>query len=269
MNGQENKTKCNVQKFQLCTYIVFSAIIIVLCAVIFIYNYESVYDKNTNGGYFSASDGVIFKYIILALLALLASVILKIIWRHRLSILVFIAVSIVLPILCYQINYHSFNKDAMLYPLVKEGGALHFITIHDFDFDGVNDEYDYTGDDVRELSSTVYCSDPRGVVSSINYTIVGKGGKLNYSWCSYHSDKVTLHLHKSRVTYDHIKVTLVLTDSVDAKKIVFYLFDSQLETTIENENTVSVIVDGDVCAKWQQTSLEELITVSIRCDIIE
>ena len=92
---------------------------------------------------------------------------------------------------------------------------------------------------------------------------------MNYSWCSSHSDKVTLQLHKSRVTYDHIKVTLVLTDSVDAKKIVFYLFDSQLETTIENENTVSVIVDGDVCAKWQQTSLEELITVSIRCDIIE
>ncbi len=265
----ENKSTRNSPSFQLILILIFSAVLLVLCAFIFIYNYENVYDKNTNGGYFSPKDGVIFNHIVLALVALLTSGILKIILKHRVQILPLIILSIVLPILYYNINYHSFKKDAVLYPLVNEGGAFHFITIHDFNFDGVNDEYDYTGNDVRELSHIKYYAAQNDYVSAMNYTIVGKGGNLDASYCQYFDGKIRISLQKSRVTYNSIKITLSFKNSVAAEKVSLYLFNSKLETTLENHNTVSVVFDADICAEWQQTSLEEKILIPIRCILNE
>ncbi|MBQ3490666.1 MAG: hypothetical protein IJA86_08760 [Clostridia bacterium] len=261
----ENKDYSNRLGLNLKITLIFSVVLILLCAFIFIYNYKNVYNQNTNGGYFSGSDGVIFKYILLAFFALLASVILKIIWKSRVFILLFIVISIGLPVLCYNVNYHSFKKDAMLYPLVSEGGALHFITIHDFNFDGVNDGYDYTGNDIRELSGTVYGEDSNDFISDLNYTIVGNGGNLDYSYCQYFNGTIKISMHKSRVTYDDIKITLTLKNSSDAENVSLYLFGSELKTTRESHNAVSVVFDADVCAEWQKNSMEELIFVPIQC----
>ena len=266
MSESQNKPKqCrDNSRFQTMITLIFAAVIIVLCALLFIYNYKAAYDENTNGGFFSPHDGVVFIHVQVALMALMVSGILKWIWKSRLSWLALAALSVILPILCYQVNYHSFKKDATLYPLVSEGGALHFMTIHDFDFDGVNDAYDYTGDDVRELSSTDYCTDPYGIVESMDYTIVGKGGKLNGSWCAHGTGGISVYLHKSRVTYHSIKITLHLAESVDAEKITFYLFGSKLEATVENQHTVSVTMDTETCAKAQKNALEESFRVPIK-----
>lgn len=260
----ERKREDRDPRFQTIVTLIFAAAIMILCAFLFIYDYKAAYDENTNGGFFSPSDGVIFDHIQVALVSLLVSGILKAILKRRLSWLALAAVSVILPILCYQINYHTLKKDAMLYPLVCEGGALHFVTIHDFDFDGVNDAYDYTGDDVRELSSTDFCTDPYGIVESMDYTIVGKGGNLNGSWCVHGTRGISVYLHKSRVTYHSIRITLHLEESVDAEKVRFYLFGSELEATVEDEHTVSVVMDADTCARAQQISPEESIHVKLQ-----
>lgn len=271
MSGKENENKSKYQAigFQSKILLMFSAVLVLLCAFLFIYYYGDAYSKNTNGGYFSARDGLIFKHAILILFALLASVVLKKTLKHRLALRSLIIVSIVLPILCYNINYHTFKKDAVLYPTVNEGGVFHFITIHDFNFDGVDDGYDYTGDDVRELSHTDYGASPEDVVSAMDYTIIGKGGKLDSSHCQYVDGTIKISLYKSRVTYDHIKITLSFKDSADAQRASLYLFDSKLETTLESDTTVSVTFDAEACAKWQQASLQELIVVSINCVLDE
>lgn len=266
MSGNENERKreYNDPRFQIIVTLIFAAVIMMLCAFLFIYNYKAAYDENTNGGFFSPSDGVVFIYVQVALASFLVSGILKAIWKCRLSWLALAAVAVILPVLCYQINYHTLKKDGMLHFTVSEGGVLHFVTIHDFDFDGVNDAYDYTGDDVRELSSTDFCTDPYGIVESMDYTIVGKGGNLNGSWCVHGTQGISVYLHKSRVTYHSIKITLHLEESVDAEKVRFYLFGSMLEATVENEHSVSVVMDADACARAQQITPDESIHVKLQ-----
>ena len=250
-------------RFRMLVTLLFGAGILILCAFLFLYRYRAAYDENTNGGFFSPSDGVVFLHIGAALIALLASGILKAIWRRRLSWPMLAAVAVILPILCYQINYHSLKKDGPLHFTVAEGGVFHFITIHDFDFDGVNDAYDYTGDDLRELSSTDFCTDPYGIVESMDYTIVGKGGNLNGSWCVHGTQGISVYLHKSRVTYHSVKITLHLAEGVDAEKISASVFGSKLETTVENHRTVSVVLDADTCAIAQQSAAEESFRVLV------
>lgn len=244
--------------------LILAAVTVIVCTLLFIYHYKAAYNEDAGAGYFSPHDGVIILHIRVALVALLASVIMKLIWKRRLSMGVLAAISLVLPFLCYQINYRGFQKDAVFYPLVEEGGLLHFVTIHDFDGDGVNDEYDYTGDDVRVLLSTQNADDPYGVLSTVQYTIVGKGGKLNNSWVASGNGGISVYLHKSRVTYDHINITVTLAEGVDAEKISFYAFDKRLNITIESEHTVSFRFDADTCAQWQNNSLDEAFRVPIR-----
>jgi hypothetical protein len=263
MPNAEIKRKHGDGEVEITTSIIFSAVIIALCAFIFLYDYGSVYNKNTSGGFFSPSVGVIFKHGLLALTAILASTILKLILKRRIAISFLIAASILLPIFCYSLNYHSFKKDAAFYPLVSEGGALHFITIHDFDFDGVNDEYGYDGEDVRELSGDVYLSSAEDFVSSVTYTVVGKGGKLDSTWCTCFDGKILIHLYKSRVTYESIKITLKLKNSVDAEDVALYLFGEKLDCEIGDGKVISVAYDSYVCAEWQGASSEELITTPI------
>ncbi len=244
-----------------------SAVLTLACGFRFIYSYRSAYDTNTNGGFFSPRDGVIFNYILIALAATFLSVLLKIVWRRRLTLWILLAVSVCLPILCWQINCRTFNKDGMLYFLVEEGGPLHFVTIHDFDFDGVDDSFDYTGDDVRTLTrSTLAVSDPPGIVEIMEYTVVGKGGKLDYAGCELNSSEgtVRIRLNKSRVTYEKITITLHLTEAYAAEDLVLYRGGERLTVMVIDGHTLSVTFDADVCAEWQQQATEESFRVLIR-----
>lgn len=247
--------------------VLLSAAIAAACGFLFLYAYGSAYDRNTNGGFFSPRDGVVFNYILIALAAVLLSVLLKIVWRRRLTLRILLAVSVILPILCWQINYHTLKRDGMLYFLVEEGGPLHFVTIHDFDFDGVDDSLDYTGDDVRTLAgSTLAHSDPRGIVEFMEYTIVGKGGKLDYAGCELNSSEGTLRIrmNKSRVTYEKITVTLHLTEAYAAEDLVLYRGGERLAVMVMDGHTLSVTFDADTCAEWQQHATEETFRVLIR-----
>lgn len=250
--------------------VILSAVMIAVCGSLFIYHYRGAYDTNTNGGFFSPRDGVIFYHILVVLAAIPISVIAKLIWKRKLSLLVLLAISVCLPILCYQINYHTLKKDGMLYFLVQEGGALHFVTLHDFDRDGVNDAYDYTGDDVREISgNTLGETDPHGVIERMEYTIVGKGGKLPYAGCELHwaANEIGIRLNKSRVTYEEIRITLYLTEAVDVDRFILYQGGSRLAFTRVDEHTISMTIGADTCALWQQNALEESFRMSVRYEV--
>ena len=259
--------KENATKIRWLLPVILSAVMILSCGVLFIYQYRGAYDTNTNGGYFSPRDGVIFYHILVALAAIPVSVIAKLIWKRKLSLWVLLAISVCLPILCYQINYHTLKKDGMLHFLVQEGGVLHFVTLHDFDRDGVNDAYGYTGDDVREVAgNTLGATDPHGIIGRMEYTIVGKGGKLPYAGCEPHwtADEISIRLNRSRVTYEEIHITLYLTEAVDADSFILYQGGSRLAITRVDEHTVSVTFDADTCAAWQQNALEESFRIPIR-----
>ena len=113
MTKKENKNRYQNLGFQFKICLLFSAAIIVLCAIIFICNYDIAYDKDAGAGYFSPSDAVIFKYVMVSLAAVISSIVLKIVCKRRVAILFLLVLSIVLPILCYHFNYRHFKE----YPL--------------------------------------------------------------------------------------------------------------------------------------------------------
>ena len=258
--------KENATKIRWLLPVILSAVMIVSCGALFIYHYRGAYDTNTNGGFFSPRDGVILSHILVALAAIPLSVIAKLIWKHRLSLRVLLAISVCLPILCYQINYHTLKKDGMLYFLVEEGGALHFVTLHDFDRDGVNDAYDYTGEDIREISGgPIYNLDPQGNIQHFEYTIVGKGGKLGYAGCdiNHTANKISIRMNRSRVTYEGITITLHLKEGVPAEKVTLTQGGSPMEKTVIDEHTVSVTFDAATCAAWQEAAMNESFRIYV------
>ena len=109
----ENKNRYKNLGFQFKIFLLFSVAIIVLCAIVFICNYDIAYDKDAGAGYFSPSDAVIFKYILVSLAAVIGAIVLKIVFKRRVAILFLLVLSIVLPILCYHFNYRHFKE----YPL--------------------------------------------------------------------------------------------------------------------------------------------------------
>ena len=131
MTKKENENKNRYKKlgknlgFQFKMYLLFSVAIIVLCAIIFTCNYDIAYDKDAGAGYFSPSDAVIFKYVMVSLAAVISSIVLKIVCKRRVAILFLLVLSIVLPILCYHFNYWHF-KEYSLEPYVIEAYTVSF-----------------------------------------------------------------------------------------------------------------------------------------------
>ena len=254
--------------FRAIVTLILSAAILTGCGFLFLCNYKAAYNDDAGAGYFSPADGVVFYHVCIAAAAVLVSVILKLLWRRRLSLWLLLALSVCLPILSYQVNYHTLERDGMLYFLVEEGGALHFMTINDFNFDGVDDSLDYTGDDLREHhGSTLTGKDPHGVVEKMEYTVVGKGGNLDNAYCEarFGSGQIRVNnLHKSRVTYERVTITLRLEEGVDPHSLTLSMFGSPVDATVVDEHTVSVTFDAAACAAWQQSSLEESFSVTLR-----
>ena len=249
--------------------LILSVSLILLCGFLFLYYYEGAY--NTASDWFISSRALLFVcHIVVALAAVAVSLLLKVLLRSRIALGILLVISICLPLLCYTVNYFMLKKDGPLYFLVEEGGALQFVTLHDFDRDGVNDAYDYTGDDIREISGGPICNlDSQGAIQQLEYTIVGKGGKLGYAGCelNYTENKISIRMSRSRVTYEKITITLHLQDSVTADQITLTQGGSPLEKTVIDEHTVSVTFDAVTCAAWQEAALNESFRMYVFCKV--
>ena len=251
------------------TALILSLSLILLCGFLFLYHYGKAY--STASDWFISRRACVFVFhIAVALAAVGVSILLKLLLKSRIVLVILLVVSICLPLLCYVVNYFMLKKNGPLYFLVEEGGAFQFITLHDFDRDGVNDAYDYTGDDIREISGgPIYNLDPQGTIQHFEYTVVGKGGNLGYAGCelNYTGKQISIRMNRSRVTYEQITIILHLQDSVTADQITLTQGGSPLEKTVIDEHTVSVTFDAATCAAWQEAAMNESFRMLVRYEV--
>ncbi len=264
-----DENKNTIRQSKLKATVIFSSVLVVVFFFTFVYFRSSAYDDYTAGGFIPPSFGVIFVYIQLSILAIFSAVILKSILKHKITVSVLIIASIILPIVCYNVNYFCFQTGGSFYPLVSEGGPLQFLALHDFNFDGVDDSYEYDGNDVRSHTTTLRNYDPDctdSFVSKVQYTIEGSGGNLDYTNFSYFWNhyEMKIFMHKSRVTYNYIKLTFILEDHIPAEKISFECFNKPLTATVESENTVSVRLDSSFCSEQQEKAVDERFLVPVK-----
>ena len=130
--------------FNKTAVIIYSAFIAVfanVCAVVFIVNYNIAYDHSAHGGFIPPSFGVICYYFFITVAAVLIAVFIKFILSQKIKAWIIIPLALIIPILCYHVNYNALNKDGgVLYCLVDEGGPLYFLRSGDYNFDGINNE---------------------------------------------------------------------------------------------------------------------------------
>jgi|GEM_PF-3802823 len=260
MTERENKNKYEPDKVKMRVYIILSVSIIVISSIMFIYNVRSAYDGYTAGGFYAPAHGVFFMHSIVAFFAVIASAVLKSLFKKRVSLIVLLVISMVLPTVCYGFNYYGFKKDGPLRSLVEKGGIFRFLAIHDFDFNGVEDSHEK----IRQVSGVEVCNDER--VSRLKYVIEGKGQYTALGHCHFNKNVVSVsmsHLETSE-TYNYIRFTLTLKNTEDAEKFSIYYLDSKLESKIENGNQITVTLDSEFCAE-RQKEYDKFIYLKLKC----
>ncbi|MBQ8605781.1 MAG: hypothetical protein IJ408_03510 [Clostridia bacterium] len=258
MNDMKKNTKWIV-------LLVFSLAVMLICGWTFISNYSYAYDESTDGGFFPPSFGVIIYFFFIVIVAMFAAVVVKMIFRKNASVWALLAAAVVLPILCYHLNYHTLKEGAILYPIVNKGGPLHFLAIGDYNFDGMNDEEHHRLYEERKYSSGYGGSPDDTELDGITVEAIGTGGALVSTYADYKEDKNAIHLHLSKkgVTYKEIKLTIDLKNPEDAQKISFYL-GGQLNHAVNDDGSVYMIFDESACAGFQSASKDEFIELIIK-----
>ena len=262
----EQKNKNIIWKVLL----IFALAVIFICGVVFLFNYDIAYDDDSGAGLFPPSFGVIFLYFILSVISIVAAIILKIVYRKRLSIFLLLVVAVIMPIMCYQFNYNTLKKDGVLYPLVDKGGIFHFIAIKDFNFDGMNDEQHHILYDERRYSSRYGGHYDDEIIDYIDTVAIGTGSALN-AFCFYDWEEkvIDLHLNRDNIVYKQIIVTIAFQEEATAKKTSFYLNDLELTPDETGKKTVTFIFDTETCANWQNSSEVEFLKIPIEYIVMQ
>ncbi len=180
---------------------IFAVVVALVCGVVFLYNYGIAYDDNMEG-WIPPSFAVVYYYFCVAVVAIIVSVFLKSIWKNRVRFWLLFLASVLIPIICYQFNYHTLKKDGILYPLVDEGGIFHFMAIGDYDFDGMNDEQHHRLYEEREYSSRYGGHFDDTIIDYIDTTAVGTGPSLSGTFCFYDWEERTIDLHLDKTGVD-------------------------------------------------------------------
>ena len=249
---------------------IFSAAIVVLCFVLFLFCYKWAYN---DGGIIPPSFGVQVYHFYVVIVAILAAIFLKAVFEKRVRLWTLLIASVLLPVLCYQVNYHTLKKDGIFYPLVDDGGIFHFIVIGDYNFDGMNDEEYHRLYEERRYSQTSSRLD-KTVICRVSTEAIGVGPAL-YASLDYNNEEsmVTLKMHKENIVYTQIKCDIHFTDPQVAQKISFYEItdngDVQVEHTVNDDGTVTLLFDADTCLRYQNESEKEYIHVAFRFAVQE
>lgn len=264
----EDKTnpKNKQKQFSLLILGIFVGVAILICGFVFIHNYDDAF-VNRYDSLFSAREIMAIRYIFLAMLYIVSAVVLKVIFRKRVRILVLLLTATIVPIICYHFNYITFKKDGALYPLVAEGGIFHFITIGDYNFDGINDQEYHILYDERQFSTTEGGHFNDTLVDFVNTTAIGTGGALHVTNCSYDWEMKTLNLEFQKdVMFKEIKILVKFKDTENIENVSFHFKDDEFTTikhTVENSNTLSITFDSQMCKQWQNNSEKEWVDIPI------
>ncbi len=263
---EDRETKLSKEKLSLIIIGIFSAMIIVVCYLLFLFNYDLAY---SGGDYISGRMVVIFYHFLIFVFSILAAVILKLVLKKKVQLRFLLLIAVLLPILCYGVNYHTLKKDGLFYSLVDDGGMFHFIVIGDFDFDGMNDEEHHRLYEERTCS-TSYSDIFRDEIKRVTTDATGIGAGLNGSYFSFDGEKrnLTLHLNKNGVDFKEIRLEIMFADPRLGESFSLYLpTDSgevSVDHTLHGDGTLSVVFDADTCSNWQKNSEEEFIRIVFR-----
>ncbi|MBE6798923.1 MAG: hypothetical protein E7525_04010 [Ruminococcaceae bacterium] len=247
---------------------IFVAVAVLIYGFIFLFNYSIAYDHDTGGGWIPPSFAIIVYYFELAVASIIALVIVKIILKKRVRIWPLLLSAVLIPIICYNFNYRSFKRSGFLYPLVDKGGIFHFMAIGDYNFDGMNDELHHRLYDERERSSRYGGHFNDTIIKYIDTTVVGTGYSLDgFCFYDWETKIIDLHLIKNDIQYKQITIVVAFQDPALAQKVSFYLEGADptlLNHTVNRDNTVSMVFDADICAKWQNNAEKEFFEIPIR-----
>lgn len=254
-------------------FFIFAAAIVLICGIIFLFDYNNAYKTSTDGGWIPPSFGVIYYYFLVSVVSIIVSIILKIILKKRVKIWSLIATAVLFPIFCYNFNILTYSKAGLLYPLVDKGGIFHFIVNHDFNFDGMNDEQHHLLYDERKYSTREGGHFDDTIIDYIDSTAIGTGPALSvftsYDW---ENKIIDLHINNDNVIYKKVTITIAFIDPEMAKSSVFY-FDKIIEpiqnVTINEDNTVTLMFDAETCADWQFKSGMDLIEIPIKYHVYD
>lgn len=263
---KDRETKPSKEKLSSITIGVFSAMIIVVCYLLFLFNYDTAY---SGGDYISGRMVVIFYHFLIFVFSILVAVILKLVLKKKVQLRFLLLIAVLLPILCYQVNYHTLKKDGLFYSLVDDGGVFHFIVIGDFDFDGMNDEEHHRLYEER-TNSTSYSDIFRDEIKWVTTDATGIGAGLNGTYFSLDGKErnLTLHLNKNGVKFKEIRLEIEFADPKLGQSFSLYLQTDSGEVlvdhTVNDDGTVSVFFDADTCSNWQKNSEKEFIRIVFR-----
>jgi hypothetical protein len=263
MSKNNNKERIIEQGFKWKVLVIFSIIIVISCALVFLLNIDIAYD---DGGYIPRNWVVGIYYFVLTIVALAVASVIKIIYKDRVRLWQLLLISFILPILCYAINYHAYKKGGPLHSLVDYGGIFHFIAIGDWDFDGINDEYYSRMSEERTVSFLCGVDYNDDLIKNISVEVTGSGLSLDRTFCDYDWEKqvIKLHINKNHAEYKNIDVKIEIYDSGTKNYIELYINDEQIDYKTINENKVCVSFDSDECIKWQNSSDSEFIEIPIK-----
>lgn len=232
---------------------IFALTIIFICGFVFIINYNIAYDDDTGGGWLPPSFAVIFYYFWIVITSIIAAIVLKIFFKKRVRIWALLLISVFIPIICYNFNYHTLKRDGFLYPLVDKGGIFHFIAIGDYNFDGMNDEQHHILYDEREYSMRYGGHFDDTVIDYIDTSAIGTGGGLSGCFCFYDWEEriIQLFLDKDSVNLKQVEIIVAFQEASIAHDVSFYLDGVKLNHTVSKDNTISIVFDDDTCSDLQ------------------
>ena len=244
--------------------------LVLVCGIVFLFNYNYAFDNGTNGGFIPPSFVVIFYHFLISVISIVFSICLKLFLKNRARLTVLVIVSILVPIICYNVNYYTLKKDGMLHFLVDDGVVFHFIVIGDWDLDGINDKDHHIFYEKREYSTRYGGHYDDDIIHYIDTKAIGVGGSLDNTFCFYdHEDRtIDLHLNKYSVEFEEIKLQVAFKDVSLAKKVEFYIADVKQEAII-CDNIAKLVFDSKTCAEWQENIDKEFIEIIIDYKINE
>lgn len=257
--NNQNKTDVKQSHVKWRALAIFAATLIIICGLVFLFKYDIAYDDLTDGGWLPPSIEVIVIYIFWAILALIASFLLKIFLKERVSIISLLLASVFIPIICYNFNYHTLKKEGPLYFLVDDGGIFHFITIGDYNFDGINDKRYHILYDERKYSSRYGGHFDDTIIDYIDTFAIGTGGGLSSCHCFYKWEEryIMLFLDEVSVKLKQVEILVAFQDGVKAENVSFYLDDYKLDHIVNKNNSISLIFDADTCLELQNRLIGE------------
>lgn len=244
--------------------LIFAVCIFLICGLFFLVRYEDAYDTDTRGGWLSPGFGVAASHVIFAIVFSLSAIVLKVIFKKRVYLRVLLLTALLLPIILYNVSYHTLKKGGSFHFLVDKGGIFHFITIADWNLDGMNDELHH-----RTYDERVYLSRCTGhyedtVIENIDVVATGTGKGLDGTYCSYDwEDKlIKLNMNKSGVEYKEIRIKVTFHSSTDAEKVLFRI-DKKVIPASKGDKVATLTFDAAACAEFQNSSEKEYVRIPI------